>query len=109
MKVAYRGTLLNGKQFDAGSISFKLGGGEVIPGWCACLPGRLHARIRTLSPSSRPVARSLARREHGIKGMRVGEKRKLRIPPQLAYGPRGSPPVIPPHATLLFDVELKQC
>ena len=80
VKVQYRGTLLNGKQFDAGSISFKLGGGEVIPGW-----------------------------DHGIKGMRVGEKRKLRIPPKLAYGPRGSPPVIPPNATLIFDVELKQC
>ena len=80
VKVKYRGTLTNGRQFDAGSISFKLGGGEVIPGW-----------------------------DHGIKGMRVGGQRKLRIPPHLAYGKRGAPPTIPGNATLLFDVELQAC
>ena len=80
VRVKYRGTLTNGKQFDAGSISFKLGGGEVIPGW-----------------------------DHGIKGMRQGGQRKLRIPPHLAYGKRGAPPQIPGNATLLFDVELLQC
>ena len=80
VKVAYRGCLTSGKQFDAGTIDFKLGAGEVIKGW-----------------------------DLGIKGMKVGGQRRLRIPPQLAYGARGSPPVIPGNATLVFDVELKRC
>lgn len=74
----YRGTLEDGTEFDAASrFDFTLGAGEVIKGW-----------------------------DKGIDGMRVGGKRKLTIPPKLGYGKRGSPPEIPPDATLLFDVEL---
>ena len=80
MLVKYCGKLLSGKQFDAGDITFRLGAGEVIKGW-----------------------------DLGVAGMRVGAKRKLRIPPHLAYGKRGAPPTIPGNATLLFDVELKRC
>jgi len=78
VNVKYRGTLTNGKQFDAGTIKFRLGGREVIQGW-----------------------------DMGVEGMKVGGKRTLRIPPQLAYGKKGAPPTIPPNATLLFEVQLK--
>ena len=78
VSVKYRGTLTNGKQFDAGSIDFRLGRGEVIRAW-----------------------------DEGVAGMKVGGSRQLRCPPALAYGKRGAPPTIPPNATLLFDVELK--
>jgi hypothetical protein len=81
MSVNYRGTLLNGKEFDSsygrGPFSFPLGAGRVIKGW-----------------------------DEGVAGMRVGGKRQLEIPPDLAYGSRGAGGVIPPDATLLFDVEL---
>ena len=77
VNVKYAGTLTNGKKFDSGTISFRLGAGEVIKGW-----------------------------DLGVAGMKVGGKRKLRVPPGLAYGKRGAPPTIPPSATLLFDVEL---
>lgn len=80
VKVKYAGTLTNGKRFDAGSIDFRLGAGEVIKGW-----------------------------DLGVVGMRVGGQRKLRIPPQLGYGKRGAPPTIPGNATLCFDVELLKC
>lgn len=77
--VAYKGKLMsNNKQFDAGSISFRIGENRVIPGW-----------------------------ERGLVGMRVGGKRTLKIPPRLAYGDRGAGDAIPPGAHLEFDVELK--
>ena len=80
--VHYVGTLTNGQKFDSSrdrgkGFSFTLGQGRVIKGW-----------------------------EQGVAGMKVGELRKLTIPPALAYGDRGFPPVIPPGSTLVFEVEL---
>lgn len=82
--VHYVGTLTNGQKFDSSrdrgkGFSFVLGQGRVIKGW-----------------------------EQGVLGMKVGELRKLTIPPALAYGDRGFPPVIPPGSTLVFEVELLQ-
>ena len=72
----------SGEQFDASwdrgePFTFSLGAGEVIPGW-----------------------------DEGIVGMKVGGRRELIIPPELAYGPAGSPPVIGPNETLIFVVDL---
>ena len=80
--VHYTGWLENGTKFDSSvdrgqPFVFRIGAGEVIPGW-----------------------------DEGVMSMKVGGKRKLVIPSQLGYGPAGAGGVIPPNATLIFDVEL---
>lgn len=82
VKVQYTGWLTNGKKFDSSiptghPFEFMLGARQVIKGW-----------------------------DEGVAGMKVGGKRQLRIPPDLAYGAAGYPPVIPPNSTLVFDVLL---
>lgn len=81
VKVHYTGTLMNGKEFDSSvgkdPFEFTIGEGAVIKGW-----------------------------DEGVPGMKVGGKRKLTIPWQLAYGERGSGAKIPPKAALQFDIEL---
>ena len=81
VKVHYTGWLTNGKKFDSSvgksPFQFRIGAHQVIKGW-----------------------------EEGVSGMKVGGKRQLRIPPDLAYGREGYPGAIPPNATLVFDIEL---
>jgi len=82
VSVHYTGWLTDGTQFDSSRdrgqpIEFQIGTPYIIQGW-----------------------------NEGITGMKVGGKRKLTIPPSIAYGAEGRPPVIPPNATLKFDIEL---
>jgi FKBP-type peptidyl-prolyl cis-trans isomerase len=82
VRVHYTGWLTNGMKFDSSvdrnePFEFPLGEGRVIRGW-----------------------------DEGVATMRVGGKRKLTVPSDLGYGIKGSPPEIPPNATLIFDVEL---
>jgi len=82
VSVHYTGWLTNGEKFDSSKdrddpFTFPLGGRRVIAGW-----------------------------DEGVQGMKIGGTRKLTIPPQLGYGARGAGGVIPPNATLVFEVEL---
>ncbi|XP_013414315.1 FK506-binding protein 1A-like [Lingula anatina] len=82
LKIHYRGTLEDGTEFDSSysrnsPFAFTIGKGQVIKGW-----------------------------DIGIKGMCIGEKRKLTIPPDKGYGDQGFPPKIPGGATLIFETEL---
>lgn len=75
--IKYRGSFPDGKEFDKGSFAFRLGAGEVISGF-----------------------------DMGVTGMKVGQKRRITVPPEMGYGARGAGNVIPPNSTLVFEIEL---
>jgi FKBP-type peptidyl-prolyl cis-trans isomerase FkpA len=82
VRIHYVGTLADGTEFDSSRkrgipFEFRLGSGQVIKGF-----------------------------DRGVVGMKVGGKRQLTIPPELGYGRKGAPPLIPPRATLVFEIEL---
>jgi FKBP-type peptidyl-prolyl cis-trans isomerase len=82
ISINYRGTLINGTEFDSSykrnqPFETQIGVGKVIKGW-----------------------------DQGVIGMKVGGKRRLTIPPSLGYGEQGFPPAIPPNSVLVFEVEL---
>jgi FKBP-type peptidyl-prolyl cis-trans isomerase len=82
VKVHYTGWFTDGKKFDSSvdahqPYEFTIGKGDVIKGW-----------------------------DEGVTGMKVGGKRQLRIPPELAYGAAGYKTIVPPDATLIFDIQL---
>lgn len=82
VKVHYTGTFADGREFDGSRdgdppYAFRIDAGEVIRGW-----------------------------DEGVKGMKVGGRRKIVVPPSLGYGARGYPGAIPPNTTLYFDLEL---
>ncbi len=82
VSVHYTGTLTDGSKFDSSldrgqPFDFLLGAGQVIQGW-----------------------------DQGVAGMKVGGQRRLTVPPEMGYGARGFPPVIPPNSWLVFDVQL---
>ena len=84
VSIHYTGYLADGTKFDSSldrgqPLTFVLGAGQMIPGF-----------------------------DEGVAGMKVGDKRRLILPPDLAYGPQGRPPLIPPNAELTFDVELME-
>lgn len=77
VELKYKGSFPDGKVFDQGTFSFRVGSGQVIQGF-----------------------------DLGVTGMQVGSKRTITVPPELGYGSRGASNVIPPNATLVFEVEL---
>jgi FKBP-type peptidyl-prolyl cis-trans isomerase len=77
VELKYRGSFPDGKEFDKGTFSFRIGSGQVIQGF-----------------------------DMGVTGMSVGGKRRITVPPELGYGARGAGRAIPPNATLVFELEI---
>jgi FKBP-type peptidyl-prolyl cis-trans isomerase len=77
VELKYTGSFPDGKVFDSGTFTFKTGSGQVIQGF-----------------------------DLGVQGMQVGGKRRVTIPPELGYGAKGAGGVIPPNATLVFELEV---
>lgn len=77
VELKYKGTFTDGRVFDSGKFSFRIGSGQVIQGF-----------------------------DMGVTGMKVGGRRKITVPPELGYGTRGAPPTIPGDTTLVFELEI---